>query len=89
MAIVGMTIGASFYVAMILGPLLGEWIGVANISPLAALFALLGIFLCGRSPCGDPLSPLGKRAKGEGRGVRKRRPSPLKGRGKYPSSHQR
>jgi MFS family permease len=43
MAVVGMTIGASFTVALMTGPLLGAWIGVDGIFWLTALLALLGI----------------------------------------------
>lgn len=43
MAIIGMTIGASFAVAMILGPVLNGWIGVPGIFWLTAVLALAGI----------------------------------------------
>lgn len=43
MAIIGMSIGASFAVAMILGPVLNTWIGVPGIFWLTAVLALLGI----------------------------------------------
>jgi MFS family permease len=43
MAVVGMTIGASFTVALMAGPLLGAWIGVDGIFWLTAVLALLGI----------------------------------------------
>ena len=43
MAVVGMTIGASFALALIIGPLLAAWVGVAGIFWLTALFALVGI----------------------------------------------
>ncbi len=43
MAVVGMTIGMSFTVALIAGPLLGSWIGVDGIFWLTAVFALLSI----------------------------------------------
>jgi len=43
MAVVGMTIGASFTVALILGPLLDSWIGVNGIFWLTAVLALLSI----------------------------------------------
>jgi len=43
MAVVGMTIGMSFTVALIAGPLLGAWVGVEGIFWLTALFALLSI----------------------------------------------
>ncbi len=43
MAIIGMSIGASFAVAMVLGPLLNGWIGVPGIFWLTAVLALGGI----------------------------------------------
>jgi len=43
MAVIGMTIGFSFLVAMVAGPLLNHWIGVPGIFWLTALLALLGI----------------------------------------------
>ncbi|HFD78776.1 MAG TPA: MFS transporter [Gammaproteobacteria bacterium] len=43
MAIIGMSIGASFSVAMVLGPLLNSWIGVPGIFWLTALLSLGGI----------------------------------------------
>lgn len=43
MAVVGMTIGASFALALIAGPLLAAWIGVAGIFWFTAIFALFGI----------------------------------------------
>jgi len=43
MAVVGMTIGASFTVALIAGPLLNTWVGVDGIFWFTALFALLSI----------------------------------------------
>jgi len=43
MAVVGMTIGASFTLALMAGPLLGAWIGVDGIFWLTAALALLGI----------------------------------------------
>ncbi|VAW80641.1 Inner membrane transport protein YajR [hydrothermal vent metagenome] len=43
MAIIGMSIGASFAVAMVLGPVLNSWIGVPGIFWLTALLALGGI----------------------------------------------
>ena len=45
MAISGMTIGVSFSLAMILGPVFAAWINVNGIFWLAALFSLLGIVL--------------------------------------------
>lgn len=45
MAITGMTIGMSFSIAMLLGPLFAPWIQVNGIFWLAALFSLLGIVL--------------------------------------------
>lgn len=43
MAVIGMTIGFSFLIAMVAGPMLGHWIGVPGIFWLTALLALLGI----------------------------------------------
>jgi predicted MFS family arabinose efflux permease len=43
MAVIGMTIGLSFMVAMVAGPLLNHWVGVPGIFWLTALFALLAI----------------------------------------------
>ncbi|MDT8387631.1 MAG: MFS transporter [Thiogranum sp.] len=45
MGIIGMSIGASFALAMVLGPLLYGWIGVPGIFWLTALLALGGIAL--------------------------------------------
>jgi len=43
MAIIGMTIGASFSLALVTGPILNRWIGVPGIFWLTAVLALLGI----------------------------------------------
>jgi len=43
MAMIGMSIGASFALAMVLGPLLNGWIGVPGIFWLTAVLAVLGI----------------------------------------------
>ncbi|MFN2338792.1 MAG: MFS transporter [Gammaproteobacteria bacterium] len=43
MAVIGMSIGVSFAVAMVAGPLLNSWIGVPGIFWLTALLALGGI----------------------------------------------
>lgn len=43
MAVVGMTIGASFALALIAGPLLAAWVGVEGIFWFTSIFALLGI----------------------------------------------
>ncbi|HEY0721918.1 MAG TPA: MFS transporter [Gammaproteobacteria bacterium] len=43
MAVIGMTIGVSFMVAMVGGPVLNHWVGVPGIFWLTALFALLAI----------------------------------------------
>ncbi len=43
MAVIGMTIGMSFTVALIAGPLLDGWVGVDGIFWLTAVFALLSI----------------------------------------------
>ena len=45
MAIIGMTIGFSFAISMILGPVLSKWVGVSGIFWLTALMALFGIVL--------------------------------------------
>jgi len=45
MAIIGMTIGFSFALSMIMGPLLNQWIGVSGIFWLTAVLALVGIVL--------------------------------------------
>lgn len=47
MASIGMTIGASFMLAMILGPVINGWVGMHGIFWLTALLALLGIALVG------------------------------------------
>ena len=43
MALIGMSIGASFALAMVLGPVLNDWIGVPGIFLLTAVLALIGI----------------------------------------------
>lgn len=43
MAFIGMSIGLSFVLAMVLGPLLNQWIGVPGIFWLTALLTLAGI----------------------------------------------
>ncbi|MDE2091462.1 MAG: MFS transporter, partial [Gammaproteobacteria bacterium] len=43
MAIIGMTIGVSFSLALVAGPVLNRWIGVPGIFWLTAVLALLGI----------------------------------------------
>jgi MFS family permease len=45
MAFVGMTIGISFSIAMVLGPIIGEWGGLEAVFWLTAIFAILGIFI--------------------------------------------
>lgn len=45
MSIVGMTIGLAFMVAIILGPFLNQWIGLAGIFWFTAVLALLGILI--------------------------------------------
>ncbi len=45
MAVMGMSIGFSFVLAMVAGPLLNQWIGVPGIFGLTAVLALLGIAL--------------------------------------------
>lgn len=43
MAVIGMSIGLSFMLAMVAGPLLDRWIGIPGIFMLTAVLALLGI----------------------------------------------
>lgn len=45
MAIIGMTIGVSFSVAMIIGPLINEWAGLSGIFWTTTVLAFLGILL--------------------------------------------
>ncbi len=45
MAIIGMTIGAAFGIAVVLGPVLNGWIGVRGIFWLTAILAALGILV--------------------------------------------
>ncbi len=45
MAIIGMTIGLSFSIALVMGPLLNGWVGVSGIFWITAILALLGIAL--------------------------------------------
>lgn len=48
MAIIGISIGTSFIIAMIIGPILGEWVGLFGIFGLTAALALLGLFILWR-----------------------------------------
>lgn len=43
MAVIGMSIGASFSVAMVMGPVLDKWVGVSGIFWLTSVLAILGI----------------------------------------------
>lgn len=43
MAVIGMSIGSAFMLAMVLGPVLSEWIGVSGIFWLTAVLALFGV----------------------------------------------
>jgi predicted MFS family arabinose efflux permease len=43
MAVIGLSIGFSFMLAMVVGPVLGHWIGVPGIFSVTAVLALLGI----------------------------------------------
>ncbi|MCW8828738.1 MAG: MFS transporter [Gammaproteobacteria bacterium] len=43
MAVIGLSIGLSFMVAMAAGPLLNQWVGVPGIFALTAVLALLGV----------------------------------------------
>lgn len=45
MSLVGMTIGLSFTLSLVLGPALDSWVGVRGIFWLTALMALLGLFV--------------------------------------------
>lgn len=45
MAIIGLTIGCSFTIAMAISPILNNWIGVSGIFWLTAVLALLGILV--------------------------------------------
>jgi MFS family permease len=45
MAMIGMTIGLSFVVAMMLGPILNGWVGLAGIFWLTAVLAMLGLLI--------------------------------------------
>jgi MFS family permease len=45
MAILGMSIGASFLLALVIGPIFNHWIGVQGIFWITALFAGIGIVL--------------------------------------------
>ncbi|RMG27625.1 MAG: MFS transporter [Gammaproteobacteria bacterium] len=45
MAVIGMSIGLSFSVALVAGPVLDAWLGIAGIFWLTAALALLGILL--------------------------------------------
>jgi len=45
MAVIGMSIGLSFAAAMVLGPLLNEWVGVPGIFAITAVLALGGILV--------------------------------------------
>jgi predicted MFS family arabinose efflux permease len=45
MSMIGVTIGASFMVAMILGPLLNGWVGLSGIFWLTAALAVIGMFI--------------------------------------------
>lgn len=45
MAVIGMSIGLSFVLAMVIGPVLNHWIGVPGIFGLTAVLALAGVAL--------------------------------------------
>ncbi len=45
MAVIGASIGASFMLALVLGPLLQAWVGVPGIFWITAILAMLGILL--------------------------------------------
>jgi MFS family permease len=50
MAMVGMSIGASFMLAMIIGPLVSQWIGLSGIFWITGGLACVGLFLTLRLP---------------------------------------
>jgi len=45
MAMIGMSIGASFTLALVLGPIFNEWIGVSGIFWMTAVLALVGVYV--------------------------------------------
>ena len=47
MALIGMSIGLSFALALVLGPILNDWVGVPGIFAITALLALGGILVVG------------------------------------------
>jgi MFS family permease len=47
MAVIGMSIGLSFALALVLGPILNDWVGVPGIFAITALLALGGILVVG------------------------------------------
>jgi MFS family permease len=49
MAVVGMSIGASFAVALVLGPVLASWGGMALVFNVTAVLAVTGIFIVWRA----------------------------------------
>lgn len=55
MAMIGVTIGVSFAVSLVLGPLLNSWIGVPGIFWLTSILAIAGIILL-RTGVPDPQS---------------------------------
>lgn len=55
MAVIGVTIGVSFAVSMILGPVLNRWIGVPGIFWLTAVLAVLGVVVV-RFQVPDPVA---------------------------------
>jgi predicted MFS family arabinose efflux permease len=48
MALIGMSIGTSFVIALVLGPILNQWIGVPGIFMLTAILALCGMLIVWR-----------------------------------------
>ncbi len=49
MAILGMSIGTSFILALVLGPFFAQWVGVPGLFWFTAIFALIGIIILYRS----------------------------------------
>lgn len=45
MSVIGLTIGISFSVAMIIGPIIDQWSGISGVFWVTTVLALLGIFL--------------------------------------------
>ena len=50
MAVVGMSIGLSFIVALLIGPIFAQWVGLSGLFALTAVMALLGMVLLAAVP---------------------------------------